>query len=609
MSTLSVGQNQQYSTIAAAISAAHDGDTVNVQAGTYTNDFVTVYKNLTLNAVGGVVTMNATMQPPNGKAILTEGAAGLTVNINGFAFTGATVPDGNGAGIRYEGGTLNITNSYFANNQNGILGGADPNGAISIDHSEFDHNGAGDGRTHNMYIGDVKSFTLTNSYTHDAVVGHEIKSRAETNTITNNRIFDNSGSASYGIDLPNGGKAVISGNTIQQGPNSQNSNIMAYGEEGSIYASNSLSVTGNTIINDEQSGTALWDQSTVAAYFTNNSVYGLNASSLVNGPSVQSGTMFLGSRPVLDTSAVQLTTTTPSPVPVPTVTPTPAPTPTVSPAPTPTPTVPSIPTPSPVPVPTATPAPSPVPAPTETPTASPTPTATPTPTSTSKGLVLRVAEDAFKGDAKFVVKVDGKQVGGTYTATALHDKGQSQAINLNTVLGKGTHSVAISFINDAYGGTHITDRNLYVEGATYDGKAIAGAANSLYSNGTDQFSFSVGAPAAHNAVLNVSEDAYKGNAQFVVKVDGKQVGGTYTATALHSQGKSQAIDLGTVLDSAKPHDIAVTFLNDAYAGTSSTDRNLYVNSIQIDGKTAPGTAMVMASAGTHHFAVTVPTIS
>ncbi len=49
--------------------------------------------------------------------------------------------------------------------------------------------------------------------------------------------------------------------------------------------------------------------------------------------------------------------------------------------------------------------------------------------------------------------VDGKQVGGTYTATALLSAGQSQAISVDTVLGNGTLTVGISFINDAWGGT------------------------------------------------------------------------------------------------------------------------------------------------------------
>ena len=163
MSTLTVGAGQTYTTIAAAVGAAQAGDTINVQSGTYTNDFLNINKSLTLNAVGGVVTLAATVSPPNGKAILDEGGAGVAVSVNGFAFTGAAVSDMNGAGIRYEGGTLTVSNSHFFNNQDGILAASDPNGTIAITNSEFDHNGAGDGFSHNMYINDVKSFTLTNS--------------------------------------------------------------------------------------------------------------------------------------------------------------------------------------------------------------------------------------------------------------------------------------------------------------------------------------------------------------------------------------------------------------------------------------------------------------
>ena len=54
----------------------------------------------------------------------------------------------------------------------------------------------------------IASFSITNSYIHDAVVGHEVKSRAANNIITGNRIFDNNGSASYSIDMPNGGNAT-----------------------------------------------------------------------------------------------------------------------------------------------------------------------------------------------------------------------------------------------------------------------------------------------------------------------------------------------------------------------------------------------------------------
>ena len=80
MATLTVGSGQQYTTIAAAVAAAQSGDMINVKAGTYTNDFISDKdKNLTLQAVGGPVKLVATVNAPDGKAIITEGSGGATL--------------------------------------------------------------------------------------------------------------------------------------------------------------------------------------------------------------------------------------------------------------------------------------------------------------------------------------------------------------------------------------------------------------------------------------------------------------------------------------------------------------------------------------------------
>ena len=218
MSVITAGPNGQFLTIQEAVASASPGDTVEVQAGIYTNDFTTIRQSITLQAVGGQVQLIATEQPPDGKAYITEGAAGISVTINGFAISGVSVPDNNGAGIRYEGGQLSLNDDYIFNNQEGLLGAADPNGSITINHSEFAFNGDGSGSTHGIYVGAIANFTITNSYIHDTSVGHELKSRAANNTITNDRIFDNASTASYSIDLPNGGNATISGDVIEQGP-------------------------------------------------------------------------------------------------------------------------------------------------------------------------------------------------------------------------------------------------------------------------------------------------------------------------------------------------------------------------------------------------------
>jgi hypothetical protein len=90
------------------------------------------------------------------------------------------------------------------------------------------------------------------------------------------------------------------------------------------------------------------------------------------------------------------------------------------------------------------------------------------------------------GDAKFTVAVDGQQQGGVFTATAPHSSGATQSFVFNGDWGVGSHNVTVTFLNDAYGGTATTDRNLYIGGLQYDG-ANAGGSASLTSNGSKSF--------------------------------------------------------------------------------------------------------------------------
>lgn len=253
--------------------------------------------------VGGMVRMVATTAPPNGKAILVTDT---DVSIDHFEFTGVAVPDRNGAGIRHQRGKLLVTNSYFHHNQAGILANSDPSGSITIRNSEFSHNGAGDGYSHNLYVGAINALTIDNSYFHHAVVGHQVKSRALSTTITNSRIAEGpEGTGSYSIDLPNGGRAVLSGNIIEQGQRSGNPVIVAFGAEGNLHANTGLRMMGNTILNDLAfpSSRLLWNATSVTATLAGNSVFGLSASQYARGPAQVTGMTVLTTRPVLDTSS------------------------------------------------------------------------------------------------------------------------------------------------------------------------------------------------------------------------------------------------------------------------------------------------------------------
>jgi pectate lyase len=202
---LRVGPGQTFSTPSKAAAIARDHDLIEIMPGTYGGD-VAVWSadNITLRGVGERPHMRADGASAQGKAIWV--ITGDNVIVENIEFSGATVPDRNGAGIRYEGTSLVVRNCYFHDNQMGILTSNNPNSEVTIDSSEF-ANSHGGSISHNIYIGRIRSFTLQFSYSHHATIGHNVKSRAATNYILYNRLMDEKdGRSSYAIDLPEGGR-------------------------------------------------------------------------------------------------------------------------------------------------------------------------------------------------------------------------------------------------------------------------------------------------------------------------------------------------------------------------------------------------------------------
>ena len=271
--TWRVGPDRELKVPSAAAAVARDGDTVLIDPGTYSGDVATwTQDDLTLRGDGGRAHLRADGRDAQGKAIWV--IAGDRTTVDRIELSGASVPDRNGAGIRQEGTDLTVTRSWFHDNENGILTGADPESDVVIRRSRFFRNGYGDGYSHNLYVGDVRSLTVTGSWLSRADTGHELKSRAARNTIVGNRFSDGDATASYSIDLPNGGRSLVAGNVIVQGPRSANSALVSYGAEGLTHPSRVLWVVNNTLVNRRTSGTfvALTDGSEV--HLRNNLVVG-----------------------------------------------------------------------------------------------------------------------------------------------------------------------------------------------------------------------------------------------------------------------------------------------------------------------------------------------
>lgn len=251
---LEVGPGKTYSMPNQAATAVQDGDTVEIAPGNYDGEVATWRAhNLVLRGSAKFARLKAPSTIPNGKAIWV--IQGRNATVENIEFYGAVVPDRNGAGIRQEGDGLTVRHCYFHDNENGILGGGGSASEVVVEYSEFAANGHGDGYSHNLYISNIGSFTLRFCDTHHAKVGHDVKSRAQKNFILYNLIRDGAdGTASMEIDLPNGGTSYLVGNVIQQGPASQNSNIVSFGAEGLSNTGKDLYVVNNTIVNDRPGG-------------------------------------------------------------------------------------------------------------------------------------------------------------------------------------------------------------------------------------------------------------------------------------------------------------------------------------------------------------------
>lgn len=291
---LKVGAGETYSTIGAAVAASQSGDTILIDAGTYTADDVLITNDLTIEGVGGAVDVVAPPAGTNpkvnvGKGLFTVGndVSAPNVTIEGLSFSGAMSAQFNGAGIRYQSGNLTLDNDTFANNQDGILATpfVDGTGNIIVQGSTFDHNGAGDGQSHNIYIGYLNSFTMTDSVSEDANVGHEVKSRALSNTIENNQIIDGpTGTASYSIDLPNGGNDIIQGNTIEKGPDASSGVIIHVGGPMLMAPQDTVTITDNTVINDYGvAATFLYNQMQTPVTASGNTLEGFTSTNEIKG--------------------------------------------------------------------------------------------------------------------------------------------------------------------------------------------------------------------------------------------------------------------------------------------------------------------------------------
>jgi hypothetical protein len=255
--SLKVGPRQAVKSLAAAARQAKDGSVIEVDAGDYIADVaVWPQHDLTLRAVGGRVRLVAAGAHAQGKALFVT--TGQRQRIEGFDFTGCTVPDRNGAGIRVEAGSLTLVDCGFRDNENGLMTSNDEAIELDIVGCDFGPIPLREGKTHNLYVGAIKRLAVTGSYFHGGLLGHLLKSRAAVNHILYNRLTDEiGGRASYELEFPNGGVAVVMGNLIMQSSTTENPHVISFGVEGAKWPRQALYLVHNTLV-DQRPGGGIW---------------------------------------------------------------------------------------------------------------------------------------------------------------------------------------------------------------------------------------------------------------------------------------------------------------------------------------------------------------
>jgi len=251
---LQVGPQRALRTLAEAARRARDGDTVEVDAGDYRRDVaVWTQDRLTLRAVGGRVRLLAVGGAAEAKAIWV--VRGGRITAEGFDFEGTRVPSRNGAGIRFEAGALALHDCRFTGNETGLLTASDARAELLLERCEFADNLRPDGHNHQLYVGQIARLTMRGCHVHSGFVGHLVKSRAAVNILYCNRITDESGgTASYEVEFPNGGVAVLVGNLVQQSSTSENTIMVSYGAEGYVGTRHALALAHNTLVDKHPRG-------------------------------------------------------------------------------------------------------------------------------------------------------------------------------------------------------------------------------------------------------------------------------------------------------------------------------------------------------------------
>lgn len=247
MAVIPVGAGHPFQSLRDAVAAARPHDELVVSGILEETACIQVCVPLTFTGTGpdSVVLVRGLLR--DGKGLLCTHADTVVRNIE---FRQARTLTGNAAGIWHEGGSLTLEDCRFIENQNGLMIAAAQSAAVRVRRCRFVRNGAGCGHTHGIYASRLGTLSIEECSFEDTAVGHHVKSRAGVLRVERSHFAGGAGcTASYAIDVANGGVAFIGSNQFIKGRNAMSRAFIAYCPEGRTHPENSIEVSSNIFIN------------------------------------------------------------------------------------------------------------------------------------------------------------------------------------------------------------------------------------------------------------------------------------------------------------------------------------------------------------------------
>ena len=236
-----------FSSLADAVSSIKDGSRIYLEKGIYTQGAFIKRNNISIIGEDGVV-FDGAVADSKAALVLT----GKNVVVESIECVNIVVADKNGACIRFAGENLTVRNIYVHDSQSGLMTSTVP-GKVVVEYSRFERLGNRNGYAHALYVKADEVVFRYSSITHTKRQGSGIKSRSKRLIVENSLLASLDGEDSRLIDMANYGELIVRNSILQQGNNSSNSQLIAYGLEKKVpktFALNRIEFANNLIFFD-----------------------------------------------------------------------------------------------------------------------------------------------------------------------------------------------------------------------------------------------------------------------------------------------------------------------------------------------------------------------